>query len=43
MIINETLARTAFGETDPIGKRISCCEGDTGKPIGRRWLAWSPT
>jgi len=32
MIINETLARTAFGDADPIGKRISCCEGAPGQP-----------
>ena len=32
MIINETLARAAFGTDDPIGKRISCCEGGPGKP-----------
>ena len=32
MIINETLARAAFGEEDAIGKRISCCEGEPGKP-----------
>jgi putative ABC transport system permease protein len=32
MIINETLARAAFGDDNPIGKRISCCEGGPGKP-----------
>ena len=32
MIINETLARAAFGDEHPIGKRISCCEGGPGKP-----------
>ncbi len=32
MIINETLARSAFGADNPIGKRISCCEGGPGKP-----------
>jgi putative ABC transport system permease protein len=32
MIINETLARAAFGTDSPIGKRISCCEGGPGKP-----------
>jgi len=32
MIINETLARTAFGTEDPIGKRIACCEGSPGQP-----------
>jgi predicted permease len=32
MIINETLARAAFGSENPIGKRISCCEGEPGKP-----------
>ena len=32
MIVNETLARTAFGGLDPIGRRISCCEGKPGAP-----------
>jgi predicted permease len=32
MIINETLARAAFGAEPAIGKRISCCEGGPGKP-----------
>jgi putative ABC transport system permease protein len=32
MIINETLARTAFGSENAIGKRISCCEGGPGRP-----------
>ena len=32
MIINETLARAAFGQENAIGKRISCCEGAPGKP-----------
>jgi predicted permease len=32
MIINETLAREAFEGQDPVGKRISCCEGEPGKP-----------
>jgi putative ABC transport system permease protein len=32
MIVNETLARAAFGNGNPIGKRISCCEGGPGKP-----------
>ena len=32
MIINETLARAAFGDANAIGKRISCCEGGPGKP-----------
>jgi putative ABC transport system permease protein len=31
MIINETLARAAFGNDNPIGKRISCCEGGPGR------------
>ena len=34
MIINETLARQAFGSENPIGKRFDCCEGGTGK---RSW------
>ena len=33
MIINETLARAAFGDADPIGKRIICCEGWPGEPM----------
>jgi putative ABC transport system permease protein len=32
MIINETLARAAFGTENPIGKRIACCEGVTAQP-----------
>ena len=32
MIINETLARAAFGDEDPVGKRIACCEGGPGGP-----------
>jgi putative ABC transport system permease protein len=32
MVINETLARSAFGSENPIGKRISCCEGGPGRP-----------
>ena len=32
MIINETLARASFGNENAIGKRISCCEGEPGKP-----------
>ena len=32
MIVNETLAREAFGGLDPIGRRISCCEGKPGEP-----------
>jgi predicted permease len=32
MIINETLARAAFGAENAIGKRIGCCEGAPGKP-----------
>jgi predicted permease len=32
MIINETLARTAFDGQDPIGKRIACCESESGRP-----------
>ena len=27
MVISQALARAAFGDADPIGKRISCCEG----------------
>jgi predicted permease len=32
MIVNETLAREAFGGENPIGKRIGCCEGTPGNP-----------
>jgi predicted permease len=32
MIINETLAREAFGAAEAVGKRISCCEGKPGAP-----------
>jgi MacB-like periplasmic core domain len=32
MIINERLAREAFGSEPPVGRRISCCEGGPGTP-----------
>lgn len=32
MIVNETLARTAFPGLDPIGRRITCCEGGPDEP-----------
>jgi putative ABC transport system permease protein len=32
MIVNETLARQAFGHENPIGKRITCCEGGPNSP-----------
>ncbi len=32
MIVNETLARRAFGEENPIGRRITCCEGGPDNP-----------
>jgi putative ABC transport system permease protein len=33
MVVNETLAREAFPDADPIGKRIACCEsGPDGSP-----------
>ena len=32
MVINETLAREAFQGQDPIGKRITCCEGTPDNP-----------
>jgi putative ABC transport system permease protein len=32
MIVNETLARAAFGAENPIGKRIACCEGSPTQP-----------
>jgi predicted permease len=33
MVINETLARAAYGDDDPIGKRMMCCEGSPGNPM----------
>jgi predicted permease len=33
MIVNERLAREAFGDADPIGKRITCCEGERDAPV----------
>jgi putative ABC transport system permease protein len=33
MIINETLAREAYGTTDAIGKRMGCCEGSPEDPM----------
>ena len=33
MIVNETLAREAFGQEDPLGKRMTCCEGEPGNPM----------
>ena len=39
MIINETLAREAFGDANPIGKRISCCEGKPGAPSWKSVVA----
>jgi putative ABC transport system permease protein len=33
MIVNETLARAAFGSDNPLGKRISCCEGAPDQPV----------
>jgi putative ABC transport system permease protein len=32
MIVNQTLARTAFGTEDAIGKRMMCCEGGPDDP-----------
>jgi putative ABC transport system permease protein len=37
MIINETAARAAFGDADPIGKRITCCEPGPGGPDTAAW------
>jgi putative ABC transport system permease protein len=34
MIINETLARQAFPDDSPVGKRLTCCEGGPDDP---RW------
>jgi predicted permease len=33
MIINETLARAAFGDADAVGKRIGCCEGPNDRGL----------
>ncbi len=33
MIINETLARAAYGDANPIGKRMGCCEGSPDDPM----------
>ena len=33
MVINETLARAAYGDADPIGKRMICCEGSPDNPM----------
>ena len=33
MIVNQTLARRAFGDANPIGRRISCCEGTPENPM----------
>ena len=33
MLINETLARAAYGTDDPIGKRMACCEGSPDNPL----------
>ena len=33
MIVNETLARAAYGDEDPIGKRMVCCEGTPDNPM----------
>jgi len=32
MVINETLARAAYGTDNPIGKRMVCCEGSPESP-----------
>lgn len=36
MLVNETLARTAFPGESPIGKRIACCEGDDQNPAWKQ-------
>jgi putative ABC transport system permease protein len=33
MVISETLARTAWPNESPIGKRIACCEGTDSEPV----------
>jgi putative ABC transport system permease protein len=32
MIVNETLARAAYGNEDAVGKRMACCEGSPDDP-----------
>jgi predicted permease len=32
MVLNETAARALFGDADPVGKRVACCEGTPGNP-----------
>jgi predicted permease len=39
MIVNETLARAAFGAENAVGKRISCCEGAPGRPHWKTVIA----
>ncbi|HSC30033.1 MAG TPA: ABC transporter permease [Vicinamibacterales bacterium] len=33
MIVNEALARRAFGGDSPIGRRMACCEGGSDSPV----------
>jgi predicted permease len=33
MVVSEALAREAFGDDDPIGKRLICCEGSPEDPM----------
>jgi hypothetical protein len=33
MVVSEALAREAFGDDDPIGKRLICCEGSPEAPM----------
>jgi predicted permease len=43
MIVNETLARHAFGDVaNAIGKRIACCEGSVENPVWKTVVGIAP-
>jgi predicted permease len=43
MIVNETLARRAFGDvSNAIGKRLSCCEGSPENPMWKTVVGVAP-
>ncbi|MGE0041354.1 MAG: ADOP family duplicated permease [Vicinamibacterales bacterium] len=33
MVVNESMARTAWPGEDPVGKRVACCESAEGAPV----------